>query len=218
MPGVGGTAPAGQQPEGVVEAFGYLPRRQHDGSGGGELDGQRKAVETTADLLDRRPGLGGRGPSPRGGLLGEQAGGLRQRQGREAAGHLAGNAEGLPARGEHSERGVGVEQRGNDQGALVGEALAGVEDEQRGSRARGDPPQALLSAGEVAQPHPARVGGGPRAGVGVRETRLAHAGRSGQRDEPAGAEKVAQSREFGVASDEVAGPVAPVPWQCAAHA
>jgi hypothetical protein len=48
----GGAAAPGEQPEPLVKVGGDLVDREHLGPGGGQLDGQRDAVQATADFDD----------------------------------------------------------------------------------------------------------------------------------------------------------------------
>ena len=52
LAGQGGAGAAAEQPEAVVEAFGQGGQRQRPQASGGELDGQRQAVQPPADVLD----------------------------------------------------------------------------------------------------------------------------------------------------------------------
>ncbi len=53
MAGQGGAAAADQQAEAVIQAGNYLLRREQPGARRCQLDRQRDAIETGADLSDR---------------------------------------------------------------------------------------------------------------------------------------------------------------------
>ena len=93
------------------------------------------AIVATIPVVQLEPRVGGDGP------LGEQPGGGGGRPVRVERRHrfavLAVDAERLPARGEHAQRGRGVEQVLDERRGRVDEVLAVVDDEQRRSAGPG---------------------------------------------------------------------------------
>ncbi len=99
---------AGQQVEPAAEALEDRRRGEQPRAGGGELDGERQAVEPPADLGDRGiAGVDVAGPADeqRGGGLGGERGQRDLVLARQAKGRLAGD--------EHRDGGLAREQRGH---------------------------------------------------------------------------------------------------------
>ena len=140
---------AGQEPEAVLQAQ-ELSSGSTRTRAGGQLDGQRDAVEPVADLGHRRGALGGHSE---GGLhrhrpVDEQPHrlGLRQRrdgsrplglleigegEGGHAPGGLPGDPEGLPAGGQDGDARTAPEQGVDEAGAGVEQVLAVVQHQQQ---------------------------------------------------------------------------------------
>ena len=105
LAGQGRASTPGAYPEGVVEAFREGKQRQCTEAGGGELDGEGKAVQPAAEIFDglacgpigHKPGLHCTGP------LHEELDGGRQTQTSHRHHNLAWNAERFPARGDQPE-------------------------------------------------------------------------------------------------------------------
>ncbi|GAA2640289.1 hypothetical protein GCM10010411_95690 [Actinomadura fulvescens] len=129
-----GAAAAGEQPEPVTETARDLCRGQRPQPGRRQLDGERDAVELAADGHDvrRRRVVHREAGADRGGAVGEQphrrvpqrfarvgAGG-RQRERRNGAQHLAGDAEGLAARRQHPYTGGLGERASSDEAGQLG--------------------------------------------------------------------------------------------------
>ena len=139
---------AGEEPEAVVELGGDALGGQLPAAGGGQLDGERDAVEAVADLGDGG-GVGvadGERRSGPAGPLDEQGDGVVLRQRRDVDGVARGSgsaatgtrqvispghAEGLAAGGQHRRGRIGRQQSGDELGAGGDEVLAVVQDEQR---------------------------------------------------------------------------------------
>ena len=120
--------------EAVAQARGDLLERQRGRAGRGELDGQRHAVQTPADLLHGAGGAvrGIEARPRRGGALAEQPLGLGQRG--HPPGDLVGAAQRLAARGQDAHAGPGAQNLLGQAGARVDQVLAVVENEQRLAR------------------------------------------------------------------------------------
>ena len=103
MPLDAGPPAAGQEPQTIVEPLHQIRRREAPGAGGGQLDGERDAVEAAADLLDVVP-AGVRVERPRGRrrpLVEQLDARPRRFQRRDDDELLVAEAEALPRGGEH---------------------------------------------------------------------------------------------------------------------
>ena len=146
MPRYRATAGIGEEPEALIQPLRHLLGAQYSEPGGGQLQGQRDAVESAADLGDGRrigvaqseAGLG------RPGALTEErhrvgcgqvvgacgvCGGKGQRWERED--HFAGQAERLAAGGEDRDLGAPAQQEMGETGRCLHEVLAIVDDEEK---------------------------------------------------------------------------------------
>ena len=172
-----GAAAAGQQPEPVVEAVGDLRRGHRAQAGGGQLDGQRHAVQAAADR-QRRVGVGGHAETrANGGAAFVQQAHRRvaerpvvvgagrrlvRRDGerRHLAERLAGDAERFAAGGQHPHAGALGEHPVDDGGARVDEVLAVVQHDQRAfAGERGDKAVERVCGGGRAAAHGRHQGG-----------------------------------------------------------
>ncbi len=145
MAGRGGAVAAAQQPEPVVQPGRDLRHRQGPQPRRGQLQGQRQPVEGAADPQHRRGGVGVEGEPGRhvGGPVGEQphrrvrgrrlrcARRVRDGQAADRAQRLTGEAQRLPAGGQHPQPGSGGEQPGGQPGRVVDDVLAVVEHQQQ---------------------------------------------------------------------------------------
>ncbi len=136
-----GPAPPGQHPQAVAEP-GLQPveadRRQ---PGGGQLDGERHAVERPADARHPRPVVGRIEGHAHGGGPGQEQGhgvarrlDLVDRQARHRERALEGQHEADAAGGQHGEPGAPGEQALDQGRHPVDQMLAVVEDQQAGRR------------------------------------------------------------------------------------
>ncbi len=246
VPGQRGAAAAGEQPEPVVQPVGDLLDRHRPHPGRGQLDGQRQPVQPAADLhhgtdgylVDGEPRPHGRGP------VGEQPdrrvlqGPLRRRASRRQAERrdrgqcLAGDAERLPAGGQHPQvRTAGEQLPGRVRGRLD-QVLAVVEQDQGpaageqvdqpaesvprrrhiGLRSGGRQADAgqhrlwhLVAAGgrgQLGQPDPVREAVEQPDSDLAGEPGLARATRAHQRDEPVPVEQVHDGGDVGIPADK----------------
>ncbi len=186
VPGDGGPAAAGQQAEPVVEAGRDLLDRERPDARGGELDGERDAVQATAELGDRARILVGQANDglDRPGPLDEQPAGvdgsevarddgradLGSRQRGDRQDRLAGHAERLAAGHDDPDGRTRPDERLRQLGALGQDRVAVVEDEQEPlalqvvDDRRQERPSGRLGQAEGAddrREHEVRVGEGP---------------------------------------------------------
>ena len=147
----GGAAAGGEKVKAVVEPLDDLLEGEDADAGGGELDGERDAVEPPADLRDEVDVVVGerKGGACDGGAFDEEAHGFKlgealegvraggdlapvigQGERRERPCGLAGDAERLAAAGEDAQVGRGAEEGLGEAGAGGDDVLAVVEDEQ----------------------------------------------------------------------------------------
>jgi hypothetical protein len=134
LAGQRGAAASAEHVEAVAEAHSDLVERQRGRAGRGELDGQRHAVQTPADLLH---GAGGA-------IRGHRSPAAPRRRARRTAarlgqrGHppddLVGAAQRLAARGQDAHAGPGAQNLLGQAGARVDQVLAVVEHDQRLAR------------------------------------------------------------------------------------
>lgn len=125
------TAP-GQQPETVVETVQHLLHRQGPQPPRGQLQGQRDAVETAAELARGLP-VGARQHEPgahRRGAPGEELQGVVVVHRHQRVGEFAVDPQGAAPGGEDLEAGCLAEQLPYETGARVGEVLEAVDHEQ----------------------------------------------------------------------------------------
>ncbi len=144
--GDGGPGPTGQQAEPVVEAFGHLVGAEYANLACRQLQPQGNTVQAPADprhrcgigVAEPEAGLGRPGPfaKQRDGVgtgefryAGDLIGGHGQR--RDVPDHLSGQAENLPACGEHRDVQASGEQGVSEPSSGLDEVLAVVEDEQQ---------------------------------------------------------------------------------------
>ena len=228
--GLSGRAGAadGEQAEPVAEAFEQLRRGQAADACGGELDGERHAVELTAHLLDGGPvgreveaGRDRCGASQE--QLGPLVGGVERLDGVQVLAH---RPEAL-ARGREQacRRGTAAEGRGHGRGAGQ-HVLAVVQHDERGAggggrhdggeqvavrRLRhaerlGHRVHDLVGAGhlvELDQDHPPSMALVPRTRDGHREAGLADAAGAEQRHQRGGPERTEHHRDVLVAAEQV---------------
>jgi hypothetical protein len=128
-----GAHTGGEQAEPVVEAVGDLLGREGAQAGGGQLDGERLAVEAAADLGDGGPGGGvEREAGPHGGgPVDEELDGVGFGERVDGVQHLARHPQRLAAGGEHPQAGARGEQGLGQRGDVGDEVLAVVEHEDR---------------------------------------------------------------------------------------
>ncbi len=184
MAGHGRAAAAGEDPEAIVEAPGELIGRQRAQPGGGELEGQRLAVQPAADLDDRGDVLrvdlepGRRRRAAIGEELDRRMGerlvdaGVRAGPGqrRDLDQPLADDAQRLAARRQDVDARAAPEQLVRDAGDVADQVLAVVEDDERGA------------VGERVEDAVQRVGGRhPRRGGALEQRGLAQAERGEDR-------------------------------------
>ena len=218
-------APGAEHVEALAQARCDLVERQRGRAGRGELDRQRHAVQTPADLLH-----GARGAvraiearPRRGGALAEQPLGLGQRG--HPPGDLVGAAQRLAARSQDAHAGPGAQNLLGQAGTRVDQVLAVVEYEHRlarrqmrdqrlhgrarrgdrhanGERRRLSHERGVAEARQVDEPSAvgqlrARVGGGFE-----RQARLAAAPGAGERHEPGALQQPRDIRALALAADE----------------
>ena len=188
----GRPAPRGEQPEHVVQPGGDLLRIEDACPRGGQLDGQRKAVEPVTDLRDRgRVSVGQLERRPhRLSPLDEQAdrlarrrcccaadrfAGLGERERRHEPGALASDPERLAARGHDAEPRAASEQRLRQPGARLDQMLAVVQHEQRFPIAQ-RLEQGVPGRSDAVAAHAQRVGDVVRDELGIRERGELHPG------------------------------------------
>src|SRR6185436_4526351 len=137
----------GENLEAVVEAPGELVGRHRAQAGGGELEGQRLAVQAAADLDDRGDVLrvDGEPGRRRGAAIGEELdrrvgerlvdAGVRAGPGqrRDLDQPLADDAQRLAARRQDVDARAAPEQLVRDRGDVADQVLAVVEDDERGA-------------------------------------------------------------------------------------
>ena len=130
-----GPAATGQQAKAIAEPGHQIRWGQGSAAGRGQLDGQRDAVQATADLLDVGAG-GGRierhadRPRP----LVEQLGGRPGRvQGRHRKELFVVDAERFPGGGQHADHRAALGDGVGECGGTVDDVFAVVQDEQRRS-------------------------------------------------------------------------------------
>ena len=130
LAGQRGATTGAEHVEALAQARGDLIERQRGRASRGELDRQRHAVQTPADLLHGAGGVRGIEARPRsGGALAEQPLGLGQR------GHppndLVGTPQRLAARGQDAHARPGSQNLLGQAGTRVDQVLAVVENDQR---------------------------------------------------------------------------------------
>jgi hypothetical protein len=225
MPGQRVPAPAGQQPEPVVEPRQQLPGRQRPQPPRRQLDGKRNPVEPPAQLpyvrvvfIEDDPLL--RGP------VGEQLHRLVLAQRRQRDHPFTRQLQRPPPHREHPQPRHPPEQLGHQRGTHLHQMLEPVQHQQqltirqmREQRLARQPrgvirqPQRLYDREvhefrvahrrQLHPPHPVR-GRGPGRRVG-REPRLADPAGPGHRDQTRGVERPRQFGEFGRAAHEPVG-------------
>jgi len=145
-----GAAAAREQPEAILESSPDLLDAEDPQAGRRQLERQRDAVESGADLRDRRgvlrrdPEVGLRGrrpldeqsdglaPGQRLGRLGRRrVTGAGQRQRRHAEGRLAGDPQQFAAGGQHPHAGAATEEGVREAGGGLDQVLAVVQHEQQ---------------------------------------------------------------------------------------
>ena len=134
------TTAALQQPEAVRQLVGEIAECHRTDPSGGQLDGQRKAVQAVADRGDHRQvGVRRRERGVRRcGPLAEQLHpALRRRQGRHWPHPLRGHADRLAARGQQRNRGTGGRDPRRQPGDRIQDVLAVVQDQQHPAAAEG---------------------------------------------------------------------------------
>ena len=167
LAGHGRAVAAGEEAELVAETVEDLAGGEHVHARGGQLDGQRDAVEAPADVLDDSAVRVARVelPVPRAGPVDEQLHALSRHHGRDAEHDLAGNAERLLAGGHHLQAAAGLQQEGDELRARGQDVLAVVEDQQQGLGGEGlgegrvEVATALLSDAERRGDHVRKLGG-----------------------------------------------------------
>jgi hypothetical protein len=225
VPGVAGRALRGQGVERPAEPVAERGRRQDGELAGGELDGERQAVDAADDLGHRR--FVGRRQVERGiaaaRVLDERPHRLRPAQRLQADDVLPGDVQRHARGGEHADAGGAGEQRGDEVARGLGDVLAVVQEQQEGPvreraghglrRHVAADPQA--QGGDDGVRHPRAVGDlgqrdqrrrRPALGeVGHdldREPGLADAAGPGDGDQPLGGEQAAEVEGVPVAADE----------------
>ena len=223
----GAAGSAGEHREQVVEALGELGRGQYPHPRGGQLDRQRQAVQTTADLPDGvRVAFADleRWPHQLGSLL-EEPHRVRPGQRRDRPAALALHAQRLAAGGEDGQgRAAGQEPFG-EVCHRGGQVLAVVQHDQHGPAAdvTGDRLGGILTGSvghaELAghrSGHDVRLGDGGefhptdapweavvrRVRRGQRQPGFARAAWSGKRQQPVAAEYPQDIAQFAVAADQ----------------
>ena len=158
LAGQRGAGTAGEQREPVVEPFGQRGQGEGSEAGGGKLDGERQAVESTADAVDD---AFGRAVSFEAGLyrtstIDEELGGDRGCQPGYGNEDLAGNAERLAAGGDQPEAGHLPDQGVGEGSRLIDDVFAVVEDdhERAAGEVAGDELSRRLRGLGVAQRRP----------------------------------------------------------------
>ncbi len=129
---VAGTA--GEQRGLVVEPGDELGERERPQPGGGQLDGERDAVEPVADAVDGRPWRGDGSTGGGTGALGEERRGVVAAQPGDPPDLFASNLQRLPAGGEDPSGGARPEQPAHEYSDVVEQVLAVVEHEEKGRR------------------------------------------------------------------------------------
>ena len=136
-----GPPTAGQEPETIVQPLDQFRRREAPGASGGQLDGERDAVEAAADLLDvvaagARIERRGRRRRPLVEQLHTRSRRVQRCDGDEP---LVAQAEALPRGGEHPDVRAALGNGAGQVGGTVDDVLAVVQDEQRSARLQGAP-------------------------------------------------------------------------------
>jgi hypothetical protein len=185
-------AAAPQQREPVAEPARDLGRCHRADAGGGQLHGQRKAVEIAADVrrrLDRDVG-GPRRPGP----LHEQFHARRLVELGQRVDHLGRQAQRRPAGGQDAEPGRPRDERAHQLGGRVDDVLAVVEHEQGRTGAEGLDDTVHVGhtearshlagdvTGHAGQLHEVDLALPGLPGDGLRQPRLAEAAGSDDRD------------------------------------
>ena len=124
---------AGEETELIAEAVEDLGRREHVDARRRQLDGQRYAVETPADVGHGVAVVVGEreGAVAKPGAVGEQLHTLSRRHGRDTQHDLARQAERFLAGGHHLHAATGLQQQIGQLGAAGEHVLAIVENEQQ---------------------------------------------------------------------------------------
>jgi hypothetical protein len=147
VPAAGGPAARAQQPEAIPEPVDYMVHGQRPQAHGGQLDGQRNALEAAAELrdgvrvasVDLEARLNGRRPLQeqlhrvvlQQGLLRRRSVAGRHAQRRHRQDHLALDAERLPAGDQHLEAARGSQEPVEEDGAGVDQVLAVVKHKEQ---------------------------------------------------------------------------------------
>ena len=190
LPFFRGADTGGEQGEPVREPVGHLDRRQRRDPGGGELEGERDAIEGPGDGTDRgqvvlpeqQPGAYGAGP------FGEQLrrwvvehlawrGVLRWRfQRADGDLHLVGDGERFPAGGDNGDAGAAAEDVVDEGGGGIHDVLAVVDQQQHPApgQERDEPVSEVAGRNGAVHRHAERVGDRDRHLVGGVDRRQPH--------------------------------------------
>ena len=190
LPFVGGAGAGGEQGEPVREPLGHLDRRQRRDPGGGELEGERDAVEGPGDGTDRGQVVGvEQQPGAHGaGAFGEQ---LRRRVAEHLAWrgvlrwrlqradgdlHLVGDGERFAAGGDDGDAGAAAEDVVDEGGGGIDDVLAVVDQQQHAApgQERDEPVAEVAGRGGAIHRHAEGVGDRDRHLVGGVDRRQPH--------------------------------------------
>jgi hypothetical protein len=131
LAGQRGAGAAGEQREAVAESLGQRGQGEGSKPGGGKLDGQGQAVESSADAIDDRFGRAVAFESwlDRSSTIYEEFDGSRRIQSGYGYENLAGNTERLAAGGHEAKTGYLSDQGVGEARSIVDDVFAVVQDD-----------------------------------------------------------------------------------------